>query len=528
MYELSGTSIIGAQRGASLLGPVRALNPATNELLEPEYFSASVDEVNQAAKLSASAFSTYRDTTGEARGEFLRRIADNIESIGDPLTFRVAAETALPLARIKSETQRTCNQLRLFAALAEDGSWVDARLDRGDADRTPLPKPDVRSMLRPLGPVAVFCASNFPLAFSVAGGDTASALAAGNPVIVKAHHAHPGTAELVGLAVSEAVRSSGFHEGVFSLMFGPGGDVGLQLVQHPLIKAGGFTGSRSGGTALMRAAADRRVPIPFYAEMSSVNPVFVLPGALSDRATKIAAGLYGSVTLGAGQFCTNPGLVFVPENGAEDLITTLRALMSDTPPFTMLSPSICEAYRSGIERLQKDSQVRIVNTPKHGGSSSSAGAALLQTDVTSFLENQSLAAEVFGPSTLLIIYSDSAQLIEVARQLEGQLTATVHGTEEELQQSRELIRILEDKVGRLVFNGFPTGVEVGHAIVHGGPFPATSDGRSTSVGSRAMLRFARPVCYQDWPDFALPAELQNANPLQLWRTVNGDLTKAAL
>jgi NADP-dependent aldehyde dehydrogenase len=528
MYELSGTSIIGSSRGNSLLNPRRAFNLVTNEPLEPQYLSASADEINQAAELASVAFQSYRHTSGRERGEFLRRIAENIESIGEPLTNRVAAETALPITRIQSETQRTCNQLRLFAALVEEGSWVDARFDRADTNRTPLAKPDVRSMLRPLGPVAVFCASNFPLAFSVAGGDTASALAAGNPVIVKAHQAHPGTAELVGLAIRDAGRALNLHEGVFSLLFGPGAEVGLKLIQNAHVKAGGFTGSRSGGLALLRAASERPEPIPFFAEMSSVNPVFILCRALKERARKIAGGLYSSVTLGAGQFCTNPGLVFVPQEGAEDLIAELQRLMTETAPFTMLSSTISAAYRSGIERLQEGSLVNAIVAQPRENNECSAGAVLLQTDMKSFLDNRSLASEVFGPSTLLISYSNSGELVEAARQLEGQLTATIHGTNEDLQESRELVNTLEDKVGRLIFNGFPTGVEVGHAIVHGGPFPATSDGRSTSVGTRAIARFTRPVCYQDWPEATLPDELHDDNPLQIWRFVDGDLTKATL
>jgi len=444
------------------------------------------------------------------------------------LVVRASQETALPPARIKNEIARTCNQLRLFADLVAEGSWVDARIDRGDPSRTPLPKPDVRSMLRPLGPVVVFCASNFPLAFSVAGGDTASALATGNPVIVKAHHAHPGTAELVGLAVSGAVRESDLPEGVFSLIYGPGTTVGMQLVQHSLIKAGGFTGSRAGGTALMKAAASRSEPIPFYAEMSSVNPVLILPSALPDRTEAIANGLAASVTLGAGQFCTNPGLVFIPEVGSEDLVARLAALITDTPPFTMLTPGICSAYRKGAGALKANARVELIAERQRETGDSSAGASLWQTDAISFLEDRSLSAEVFGPSTLLIRYSSVDQLIDCARSLEGQLTATIHADEPELSQSGELLAILERRAGRLIFNGFPTGVEVGHAMVHGGPFPATSDGRSTSVGTRAAFRFTRAVSYQDFVDSALPDELKAANPLGIWRLVDGEMTRASL
>lgn len=541
MPQLLGKSIIGFRRGVSAGGGFEGFNPTRGESLEPTYCAASPEEVDQAAQLASKAFANYRECSGKTKAAFLRRIAGNIEQLGDTLVTRAVAETALPAARIRTETGRTCNQLRLFAELVAEGSWVAARIDRADPNRTPLRKPDVRSMLRPLGPVVVFCASNFPLAFSVAGGDTASALAAGNPVIVKAHHAHPGTAELIGLAVSDAVRACDLPEGVFSLLFGPGSEVGMRLVKHPVIKAGGFTGSRSGGFALMNAAAARPEPIPFYAEMSSVNPIFILPTALSEKAEEIAVGLHASVTLGAGQFCTNPGLVFVPDRGSEGLITRLGELIAATPSFTMLTAGICSAYREGTTLLQQHSRVQLISQPEAKGDAviatglspidcgnSLAGPALFQTDAISFLEDRNLSAEVFGPSTLLVRYSSPAQLLEVARNLEGQLTATIHASEAELKECDELIRILETKAGRLLCNGFPTGVEVGHAMVHGGPFPATSDGRSTSVGTRAALRFVRPVCYQDWPDAALPDELQEANPLNIWRLVDGEMTKASL
>jgi NADP-dependent aldehyde dehydrogenase len=313
----------------------------------------------------------------------------------------------------------------------------------------------------------------------------------------------------------------------------------MHLVKHPLIKAGGFTGSRSGGRALMNAAANRSEPIPFYAEMSSVNPIFILPGALDRRSDEIAVGLQASVTLGAGQFCTNPGLVFLPESGSEQLINKLAELMAATPAFNMLTSAICAAYCAGVTALRQHSQVELItqqepasNTVGDGISpmdhDSQARATLFQTDAISFMKYDDLSAEVFGPTTLLVRYSTVAQLPPIARSLEGQLTATIHASEEELKQSGELIGILENRAGRLVFNGFPTGVEVGHAMVHGGPFPATSDGRSTSVGTRAALRFARPVCYQDWPDSALPDELKDSNPLNIWRTVDGQITSNSL
>jgi len=530
MLQLSGQSIVGFRRTASNNGPIHAINPATGEELRPIYYSASTSEVDAAARLASRAFEIYSRATGKEKAIFLHRIAENIEALGEQLITRASEETALPPARIKAETVRTCNQLRLFAELVAEGSWIDARIDQADPNRTPLRKPDVRSMLQPLGPVVVFCASNFPLAFSVAGGDTASVLAAGNPVIVKAHHAHPVTSELVGLAVSQAVRGCDLPEGVFSLVYGPGNEVGAQLVKHPLIKAGGFTGSREGGRSLMKLASSRPEPIPFYAEMSSVNPVFILPSALGERSEEVATGLHGSVTLGAGQFCTNPGLVFIPEEGSEKLIKRLAELIATTAPFTMLTSGICSAYREGTGALQQNSQVELIAQPgtKNNSGNCLVGAALFQTDAISFLKDPSLCTEVFGPSTLLIRYFNREELLEAARSLEGQLTATIHGAEEELKSHSDLSAILKMKAGRLVFNGFPTGVEVVHAMVHGGPFPATSEGRSTSVGTRAAFRFTRPICYQDFPDAALPDELRDGNPLHIWRMIDGEMSNASL
>jgi alpha-ketoglutaric semialdehyde dehydrogenase len=511
MSELSGTSIIGFRRGAANGGNLQGFNPATGENLPPVYHDAGAAEVDEAAQLAHAAFAIYSQTTGAERGRFLRRVAENIEALGDELISRANAETGLPEGRLRSETARTCNQLRLFADLVEEGSWVDARIDRGDRARQPLPKPDVRSMLRPLGPVVVFGASNFPLAFSVAGGDTASAFAAGCPVIVKAHPAHPGTSELVGLAVSEAVKTCELPEGVFSLLFDAGTDVAMALVKHPLIKAGGFTGSRAGGLALLAAASSRSEPIPFYAEMSSVNPVIILPGVLSERSDQIAAGLHSSVTLGAGQFCTNPGLILLADNKQSDaFVNKLGELMAGTAEQTMLTPAICANYRNGVSARTNHAAVQTIGA-----------SALFKTTAAEFLADPELSQELFGPSTLVVTYTD--QLLDVIAALEGQLTVTVHGSEDDLNGNQNLIRLLETKAGRLVFNGFPTGVEVGPAMVHGGPYPATSDGRSTSVGTRAIFRFTRQVCFQDFPNSALPAELREENPLGIWRMVDGKI-----
>ncbi len=527
MSKLSGRSLIGFREGTGTGGAMHASNPMTGERLGPGFIPATAEEVELAVRLAAEAFDVYRRASGRERGAFLRKIAGKLESITADLVERAGQETALPQARLQGETSRTCGQLRLFAQVAEEGSWINARIDRADPDRKPVPRPDIRSMLRPLGPVVVFGASNFPLAFSVAGGDTASALAGGNVVIVKAHAAHPGTSELVGRAVQESVKECGLPEGVFSLLFGSGSEIGTALMKHPLVRAGGFTGSRAAGRALMDVAASRPEPIPFYAEMSSTNPVFILPGALHDRAEAIAAGLYASFTLGAGQFCTKPGMVFVPQGSNADLFANkLRELADGSAPFHLLTKAIHSSYKSAIAARRSDTAVKVVaeGTPTAADEGFAANSAIFETSAASFL-GSNLDTEIFGPSTLLVRHSDREQVLEIARALEGHLTATIHGTEQDLREFAELVAILETKVGRLVLNGFPTGVEVSHAMVHGGPYPATSDGRSTSVGTQAIFRFTRLVCYQGFPDSSLPDELKGANPLGISRMIDGKITK---
>jgi NADP-dependent aldehyde dehydrogenase len=413
----------------------------------------------------------------------------------------------------------------LFADVVEEGSWVDARVDEALPERKPLPRSDLRSMLRPIGPVAVFGASNFPLAFSVAGGDTASALAAGNPVIVKAHPAHPGTSELTGRAIVRAIEKRKLPRGVFALLFDSGIDVGVALVQHPAVQAVAFTGSAGGGQALMKLAAARPQPIPCYAEMGSTNPLFVLPGALRERGAELAKGLQTSFTLGSGQFCTKPGLVFVPQKDAGEFLDALRGGVSALGAHGMLTPSIAERYNAAVTRRRGAGKAEWVagfegDVP---GDGAAGGAAVFSVPLADFAKSHELEEEIFGPTTLLVHYGDVSELVNVAKKLHGHLTATIHGTEQDLRDASELVRVLETKVGRLLFNGYPTGVEVCHAMVHGGPFPATSDSRTTSVGTRAITRFARPVCYQDFPDAALPAELRRGNPVGIQRMVNGKL-----
>jgi NADP-dependent aldehyde dehydrogenase len=503
------------------------MNPTTGERLQPGFIPATSEEIELAVRLSAEAFELYQRVSGHDRGAFLRTIAAKIETIAAEIVERAAQETALPQGRLQAETARTCAQLRLFAQVAEEGSWVQARIDHPDPNRKPAPKPDIRSMLRPLGPVVVFGASNFPLAFSVAGGDTASALAGGNTVIVKAHAAHPGTSELVGRAIQESVRECGLPEGVFSLLFGSGPQIGTALMKHPLVRAGGFTGSRTAGRSLMDVAASRPEPIPFYAEMSSTNPVFILPDALRERGENIATGLHGSFTLGAGQFCTKPGMVFLPQGAEADAFAQkLQQLVGGSSPFHLLTKAIHSSYDSAIAARKEETSVKLVAEGPQIATDASfkVSSVLFETDAKSFLGSH-LDAEIFGPTTLLVRHSSRDQVLAIARGLEGHLTATIHGTEQDLREFADLTAILENKVGRLVFNSFPTGVEVTHAMVHGGPYPSTSDGRSTSVGSQAIFRFTRLVCYQGFPDSALPESLQNGNPLDIWSMVDGEISR---
>ena len=526
MEKLSGHSLIGFQEGRGTGVPLYARDPTTGQQLQPGFIPATAEEVDRAVQLAADAFKIYSRTSGRERGAFLRKIAASIEAIAADIIERAAQETALPVARLQGETARTCNQLRLFAQVAEEGSWVNARIDHAEPDRKPAPKPDIRSLMRPLGPVVVFGASNFPLAFSVAGGDTASALAGGNTVIVKAHAAHPGTGELVGRALQESARECGMPEGVFSLLFGHGSEIGTALMKHPLVRAGGFTGSRTAGRILMDIAASRPEPMPFYAEMSSTNPVFILPGALRERGASIASGLHTSFTLGAGQFCTKPGMVFLEKSPEADRFARkLSELVTGSSGFHLLTEAIHSSYGSSIAKRKADPIVTtLVERQGPEAKGFCADPMVFETDADSFLGSE-LDAEIFGPTTLLVRHSSREQIIKIANSLEGHLTATIHGTEQDLRDFSDLVAILETKVGRLIFNGFPTGVEVTHAMVHGGPYPSTSDGRSTSVGTQAIFRFARLVCYQGFPDAALPDELKEANPLGIWRMVDGNFRK---
>jgi alpha-ketoglutaric semialdehyde dehydrogenase len=517
---LEGKQLIGAQTVASGKETFYSFFPALAQKGDTPFYKATGEEVNTAVEKAATAFAVYRKKTGMEKAHFLERIAEEIKALGDELIETCSRETALPKARLEGERDRTVNQLKLMAALLREGSWAGARIDHADLDRKPLPKPDLRQIQIPLGPVVVFSASNFPFAYSVAGGDTASALAAGCPVIVKGHEAHPATSELTGKAVQKAAVESGMPDGVFSLLQGEGKTVGIQLVEHPLVKAVGFTGSFKGGKAIFDAAQRRPEPIPVYAEMGSTNPVFVLPRAVQERSETIAAGFAASVTLGVGQFCTSPGLLFY-KNGTPQFERQLQEKFGGTTGGVMLTEYMREAYNKSVSSRQK---IRGLHVLAKGGKVDAANAVdtvLFKTTMPVIRENMELAEELFGPASMIVEATTKEELLEAARNLSGHLTATVHGTPEDLAEYADLLEVLEQKAGRVVINGFPTGVEVGHAIVHGGPFPATTDSRTTSVGSTAIYRFTRPVCYQNYPQELLPPELKDENPLGIWRFVNG-------
>ena len=511
--NITGHLLLGSREAWGRQAAFHALNPATGEPLAPAFSGAGEAEVREACAMAAAAYSSFRQTSSEQRADFLLRIALNIIALGRELLDRAASETGYPRGRLESECTRTINQLHLFGNLVRSGQWQGVRIDHAMPERTPLPRQDLRLRHIGIGPVAVFGASNFPLAFSVAGGDTASALAAGCPVVFKGHPAHPGTSELVGRAIQKAVAECNLHEGVFSLLSGPSPQLGASLVTDPCIKAVGFTGSRSGGLALMRTAANRPEPIPFHAEMSSINPVVLLPGALKARAETIAANFVSALTMGAGQFCTNPGLVIAMDSPELDAFTEAAArILSATPAATMLTPGIHAAYTSKIGKLTAHPALRHSAYGMRDEGPNQCRAALLAIDAETFLADPLWQDEVFGAASVIVRCADLASLEAVIEKLEGQLTATIHMEDADSELAGTLLPALEEKAGRVIVNGFPTGVEVCDAIVHGGPFPATSDARSTSVGTLAIGRFLRPVCYQNFPTRLLPDCLKEEAP----------------
>jgi len=523
---LHGQSFTADHLSAGSGETFHAVSPLDNSKLDPAFHLAGEGDVDRALEAAQEAFLTYRKTTGEERAAFLERIADEIVALGDDLITRAHQETGLPEARITGERGRTTGQLKLFAQVAREGSWVDARIDHAIPDRQPLPKQDIRRMLIPIGPVVIFGSSNFPLAFSVAGGDVASALATGNPVVVKAHSAHPGTSELVATAIRKAVVALGLPAGVFSMLHGAGKTVGIALVKHPHTRAVGFTGSVTAGRALFDAASARPSPIPVFSEMSSLNPLFILPGALKERSAKIAEGLKNSVTMGVGQFCTKPGLVFgVNGDDFDGFQTSLAGQLETVAPQTMLHAGIRDSYRKGMTHASAVSGVSVLAKSKDAADTArtQGEAVVAKTTLANFEKHHDLAEEVFGPFALVISAPSMAELEASAEKLDGQLTATIHGTPEDLAHAEKLLSILERKVGRLIINGYPTGVEVCPSMNHGGPYPATTDVRFTSVGTAALYRFVRPLCYQDYPASLLPAALQDSNPLGIRRMVDGKL-----
>jgi NADP-dependent aldehyde dehydrogenase len=509
---VSGALFIGGEQ-VRKSETFQAANPTTGQSLDPPFSAAGPAEVEQACRLAWAAFRPFSELDPEQRAKFLETCADQIMALGDQLLERAQAESGLPLARLTGERGRTVGQLRLFADELRKGGWMGLRIDPAMPDRKPLPRSDLRMRKVALGPVVVFGASNFPLAFSVAGGDTASALAAGCPVIVKGHSAHPGTSDLVAQAMTAAVKACNLPAGVFALLNGNSRSLGQSLVAHPHVKAVGFTGSRTGGLALLKIASERPEPIPVYAEMSSINPVVLMPGALAAKADDLGKAFVASLTMGVGQFCTNPGLVLALEGPHLDkFLASAAAALGQVAPATMLTAGIYNAYEKGVSKLASHAKVKTEGRGLEQAGVNCGRGALFSIAASDVIKHPEVTEEVFGSSSVLVRCASDAEMLEVLEHLEGQLTATLHLTDADHALAAKLIPTLERRAGRLIVNGWPTGVEVCHAMVHGGPFPATSDGRTTSVGTLAIERFLRPVCYQDFPDDLLPPALRNDAP----------------
>jgi 2,5-dioxopentanoate dehydrogenase len=493
--------------------------------LEPN-MDATLDQVDAALQEAQIAFLSYKNVNGKKKAEFLRAIADEIEALGVELVSTAMRETNLTEARILGERGRTTGQCRTFAALVEQGSWVEARVDTAIPDRTPLSKPDIRKMLVPIGPVVVFGAANFPLAYSTAGGDTASALAVGCPVIVKGHPAHSETSELVAGAIKKAIDKTGMPQGVFQHLYGNSFEVGQALVKHPLTKAVGFTGSLAGGKALFDLACQRAQPIPVFAEMSSINPVILLPDTLALQAEQTAAALVGSITQGVGQFCTNPGLIVAIENeGLNHFIKSLSEGIKNTLPGAMLHQGIADNYNKHLTHALEQSGVMVEGQSSVNANETQGKPLVASVHASTFLKNPLLAEEVFGPFSLIVKCKDINELHAVVNHLAGQLTTSIFGDETEIAKYSGLVNMLIEKAGRLIVNGVPTGVEVCPSMNHGGPYPATTDSRFTAVGVDAIKRFVRPVAFQSFPNALLPEELKDNNPLGIWRLFNNEWKK---
>ncbi len=526
---ITGKNYIGEELSAGGAVTFRTFNPTANVENDILFHEASNGEIDRAVDLAWKAFESYRSVSGARKSDFLNAIADEIMNLGEVLIETYCQESGLPAGRAAGERGRTVFQLRSFAELVREGSWVEASIDTASPDREPVPKPDLRKMLIPLGPVVVFGASNFPLAYSTAGGDTAAALAAGCPVVVKSHPMHAGTGELVASAIIKAAQKTGMPNGVFSNLNSSGIEVGIQLVSHPKVKGVGFTGSIQGGRALLDLAAQREEPIPVFAEMGSVNPVVLLPGALEERGESLARQYAGSVTLGTGQFCTNPGLLLGIRGQELDHFTKeLAESIVEIEPSIMLHPNIVGAYERNKQRAVSQEGLSVVAELTAEVPANFARQAVTTVEGSTFLRNNTLHQEVFGPFTLVVQCDDVAQLKEVISSLEGQLTGTVIAGEGELQDHIDLIEALQNRVGRIIFNGVPTGVEVCPSMVHGGPYPASTDSRFTAVGTYSIRRWARPFSFQDWPGELLPDELKNENPLGIERMINNVNTREAI
>ncbi|MFF4752209.1 aldehyde dehydrogenase (NADP(+)) [Streptomyces sp. NPDC002514] len=522
---LTGDLLIGAARVPATEGTMKALNPATGEVIEPEFAFGGTAEADRAVRLADEAFDSYSHTGLAERAAFLELIADKLEAVRNELAERASLETGLPAAQFEGETLRTAANFRKFATVVRQGRFLQAALDPARPDRQPTPRMDHRLQKVALGPVAIFGASNFPISYSVAGGDTASALAAGCPVILKAHNAHPGAAEIQGRVIQQAVAEAGLHEGVFSLIRGAGNEIGEALVDHPLVRAVTFTGSEGGGIALYRRAQQRPEPLPVFTEMTSVNPTFVLPAALAARGAEIGAGLAQRAQYNVGQACLKPAVLLAVEGpGFDELRDAARAEVEKTAARTMLTPGIHDAYIGNVRRMQERDATRIGAgpAPLRAGEGQSL---LYEVTGEQLLAEPALREEVFGPAVLLVRLAGLDQLHEAARAFRGQLSATLHADPSDHTAAAELLPVLERRTGRIVINNFSMPQEVSFASVHTGPFPATSDPRFTSVGMTAIERFLRPVTYQNFPDDLLPEPLREANPLHLWRLVDGELTR---
>jgi len=526
---ITGKNYIGNSLSAKGKTTYKTFNPKANQENEIIYTEATSEEISEAVNLATEAFKSYNKIDGTKKAAFLNAIADEILALDDELVQTYMSETGLPEGRAKGERGRTIGQLRMFASLLEEGSWVEARIDTAQPNRTPFPRVDLRKMLVPIGPVVVFGASNFPLAYSTVGGDTASALASGCPVIVKSHPMHAGTGELVASAIAKAAEKTGMPNGVFSNLNSSGIEVGQELVQHPKVKAVGFTGSIRGGRALLDLAAKRPEPIPVFAEMGSINPVILLPKALEEKAAAWGKTYASSITLGIGQFCTNPGLILgIKSDSLTKFMQTLSEEILQIKPQCMLHPNIYKAFKNNKITAQKQENVETVANYNNAVAENYAQQAIATVDGKTFLENPELHEEVFGPFSLVVQCEDLAQLEEIISNLEGQLTGTIISEHDEVNQHSIIVNALSERVGRIIFNGVPTGVEVVPAMLHGGPYPASTDSRFTAVGRDAIKRWVRPFSYQDWPNNLLPNELKNENPLHINRLINDQETKGAL